>query len=329
MTASCSICAELKPRFLKNFNHKLIKSTSAFERLNMDFKGPLPSETRNKYLLTIVDEYSRFPFAFPCSDMSSATVIKHLNQLFSIFGMPAFIHSDRGTCFMSSELKQFLQNRNIATSHSTPYNPEGNGQIERYNGIIWKTITLALKTKNLKISQWERVMDEALYSIRSLLCTATNCTPHERMFVHSRRTVTGTTTPTWLTPGPVFLKKFVRLSKYDPLVEQVQLVEANPSYARVRFSDGRESTVSLKHLAPVCENDAVESHSENVSAIDQPLAEPRPIRSADVTATEQSTAESRPIRSEDLTTTERSLAESRPTRIRKPPRHLEDYECNF
>ena len=329
MTASCSICAELKPRFLKNFNHKLIKSTSAFERLNMDFKGPLPSETRNKYLLTIVDEYSRFPFAFPCSDMSSATVIKHLNQLFSIFGMPAFIHSDRGTCFMSSELKQFLQNRNIATSHSTPYNPEGNGQIERYNGIIWKTITLALKTKNLKISQWERVMDEALYSIRSLLCTATNCTPHERMFVHSRRTVTGTTTPTWLTPGPVFLKKFVRLSKYDPLVEQVQLVEANPSYARVRFSDGRESTVSLKHLAPVCENDAVESHSENVSAIDQPLAEPRPIRSVDVTATEQSTAESRPIRSEDVTTTERSLAESRPTRIRKPPRHLEDYECNF
>ncbi|KAJ4439883.1 hypothetical protein ANN_08012 [Periplaneta americana] len=206
VTASRNVCAELKPRFFRH-NGKLIKATSPFERLNIDFKGPIPSTTRNRYILTVVDEYSRYPFAFPCSDMKSSTVIKCLQQLFSIFGMPSYIHSDRGTSLISYELKAFLASHGIASSRTTPYNPQGNGQAERYNGIIWKTILLALRGRKLEVSQWETVLLDALHSIRSLLCTATNQTPHERMFVHPRRSTYGFSLPTWLTtPGPVLLK---------------------------------------------------------------------------------------------------------------------------
>jgi len=57
--------------------------------------------------------------------------------------------------------------------------------------------------------------------------------------------------PTWLTtPGPVLLQRHVRNSKFEPLVDEVELIEANPSYAHIRFEDGRKYTVSLKHLAP-------------------------------------------------------------------------------
>jgi hypothetical protein len=34
------------------------------------------------------------------------------------------------------------------------------------------------------------------------------------------------------------------------LVDEVDLLEANPQYAHVRFPDGRENTESIKHLAP-------------------------------------------------------------------------------
>lgn len=34
------------------------------KRVSIDFKGPLPTASRNSYLLTVVDEYSRFPSAF-------------------------------------------------------------------------------------------------------------------------------------------------------------------------------------------------------------------------------------------------------------------------
>ena len=181
ITENCKVCRELKPRFHKSAG-TLIKSTQPFQQLNVDFKGPLPSSSTNKYMLTIVDEYSRFPFVYPCKDMTSNTVIKCFNHLFSLFGMPGFVHNDRAPDFLSAQIKEYLHGRSIATSRTSRYNPMGNGQAERYNGTVWKSITLALKSRNLPTSAWEVVLPDVLHSIRSLLCTSINCTPHERMF---------------------------------------------------------------------------------------------------------------------------------------------------
>lgn len=249
--SQCEVCAELKPRFCKISTGNMIKATAPFERLNVDFKGPLPSATRNRYLLTIVDEYSRFPFAFPCSDMTSGTVISCFIQLFSLFGSPSYVHSDRGSSFMSEDVKQFLHKNGIATSRTTAYNPQANGQVERMNGTLWRCLTLATKSNGLPITQWERVLNDALHSMRSLLCTSTNSTPHERFFSFNRKSASGITLPSWLsTPGPVLLRRHVRSSKYDPFVDEVELLECNPKYAHVRLQDGREETVSIHHLAP-------------------------------------------------------------------------------
>lgn len=152
---------------------------------------------------------------------------------------------------MSQELRQFLTSKGVASSRTTSYNPTCNGQVERYNGTVWKAITTSLKSKNLKPDQWQVVLPDVLHSIRSLLCTATNETPHERFMNFSRRSSTGSSLPTWLAePGPVYVKRHVRTSKYDPLVEKAEVLHANPHYAHVRYPDGRETTVSTKHLAP-------------------------------------------------------------------------------
>jgi len=148
---------------------------------------------------------------------------------------------------MSAELKQFLYAHGIATSRMTGYNPQGNGQVERYNGVIWKAVTLALKSRGLGPEQWEIALPNALNSIRSLLCTSINATPHERMFTHQRRHTSDQSGPNWLTyPGTVFMKRPVRQSKYEPMVEKVELIDANPEYAHVRLPDGRETTVSVR-----------------------------------------------------------------------------------
>ena len=74
VVTNCKICAEIKPNFCKPPESHLIKATQPMERLSIDFKGHLPSTSKNKYMLTVVDEYSRYPFAFPCSNMESQTV---------------------------------------------------------------------------------------------------------------------------------------------------------------------------------------------------------------------------------------------------------------
>ena len=86
--------------------------------------------------------------------------------------------------------------------------------------------------------------------MRSLLCTAINCTPHERMFSHSRKSFNGVSLPSWVKPGPVYVKCHV-CNKNDPLVEEAALIEANSHYAHVKLNDGREINVSLRDLAQV------------------------------------------------------------------------------
>ena len=277
VTKSCRICCECKPRFYKPPASKLIKATQPFERLNIDFKGPIPSSSKNIYILTVIDEYSRFPFAFPCPNLSTQTVKSCLESLFSMCGLPSYIHSDRGSSFMSDDLKSFLTSKSIATSRTTPYNPQGNGQCERYNGIIMKTINLALRQHKLDTKMWEKVLPDALHSIRSLISTSTGVSPHERLFAFQRRSSTGHSIPTWLsTPGPVFLKKHVRGSKYESLVEKVELIEANPQYAHVRFPSGREDTVSIRHLAPMGnEYDNMEMSESQVPAEQPTMPEER------------------------------------------------------
>ncbi|XP_068224969.1 uncharacterized protein [Palaemon carinicauda] len=331
ITTSCQVCLELKPRFFK-YSGQLIKATQPFERLNLDFKGPVPSQSRNKYFLTVVDEFSRFPFVFPCADMTTRTVISCLVQLFALFGMPAYIHTDRGASFMSEELKDFLMKKGVATSRTTPYNPRGNGQAEKYNGIIWKTLTLALKTRNLDVSQWETVLPDALHSIRSLLCTSTNSTPHERLFLHSRRSTTGQSLPTWLIQGGrALLRRHVRHSKNDPLVDEVEIVETNPEYAHVKLSDGRATTVSLRHLAPMASDYRENSDAgdpapqsevlEELSVANAPQEIARGFSHVDTAPQNDTLHESRTVPQQVASPPPLRRSE----RVRQPPKYLQDY----
>ena len=64
VVAKCKVCSELRPTFYKPQVANVIKATQPFKRLSLDFKGPLPTSPKNRYLLTIIDEYSRFPFGF-------------------------------------------------------------------------------------------------------------------------------------------------------------------------------------------------------------------------------------------------------------------------
>ena len=67
ITDSCGSCQYIKPKFIKGKPGKLMQAILPFPRLSVDFKGPLPiSANGNRYLLTIIDEYTWFVFA--CQD---------------------------------------------------------------------------------------------------------------------------------------------------------------------------------------------------------------------------------------------------------------------
>lgn len=59
---TCPVPTELKPTFRKTSTGNILKVTSHYERLNVDFRRVLSSAACNKYMPTVVDEYTRIPF---------------------------------------------------------------------------------------------------------------------------------------------------------------------------------------------------------------------------------------------------------------------------
>ena len=52
---SCKACAECKPQYFRSTPINLVKTTHPFKRLNIDFKGPLPTSNQNKYILFVTN----------------------------------------------------------------------------------------------------------------------------------------------------------------------------------------------------------------------------------------------------------------------------------
>lgn len=69
------------------------------------------------------------------------------------------------------------------------------------------------------------------------------------------------------------MKKPVRRNRYESLVEEVQLLEANPDYSHIQLPDGRETTVSNRYLAPSGERRVEDSLQEQSPEPEQHIPE--------------------------------------------------------
>ena len=99
------------------------------------------------YLFVIADEISRFPFCYSNSNVNSETIIKCLNHLFALCGIPSCVYSDNARNFLSREIKDFFTGLGIASGNCFIYQSTGNSQVKGYNGVIWQSVWQS----NLKI----------------------------------------------------------------------------------------------------------------------------------------------------------------------------------
>ena len=173
---NCRICSLTKPHFHNPPLQPMI-TKSPFECLACDFVGPLPEFNGFKYLLVVIDYYSRYPFVFPTRNMDTSTVTEKFLEIFSQYGYPDSILSDRGTNFESEMFHNFCRSRNIKKKRTTAYHPQGNGLCERFNKTLKQQIFNLLTHKGLERRQWPKVLKEALYSYRFSVHSTTGFRP--------------------------------------------------------------------------------------------------------------------------------------------------------
>ncbi len=96
-----------------------------------------------RYVLTVVDHYSRFVTFFPLKTKHTHNIIEHMWQYVADYGPPSNIVMDNGGKFISKDFRDFCTRHSITACYTTPYHPQGNGITERMHRTL-KSVLAAL-----------------------------------------------------------------------------------------------------------------------------------------------------------------------------------------
>nr|GEU60476.1 DNA-directed DNA polymerase [Tanacetum cinerariifolium] len=161
-----------------------IQVCKIFDIWGIDFMGPFSSSKGNKYILVAVDYLSKWVEAKALPTNDARLVVKFLKSLFSRFGIPRAIISDRWTHFCNDQFTRVMIKYGVTHRLATAYHPQTSGQVEvsnrglkrilertvgenRASWAYWaiKHVNFDLKTKGdhrkLQLNELSKLRDQA------------------------------------------------------------------------------------------------------------------------------------------------------------------------
>jgi hypothetical protein len=178
----CDVCQRLKALRQKvKAPMKIISALYPFDLIHVDVFGPLTrSESGNRYIIVVVDHFSKFVIAIAVPDFTALTTARFIvNQIICKYGMPGRICTDQGVNFESELFKYMCDLLQIAKVRSTTYHPQTNGQVERVNRILKQLIKCYVNDNH---TNWDQYLDQLCCAINTSPSRTTNRTPFEILY---------------------------------------------------------------------------------------------------------------------------------------------------
>ncbi|GFX32226.1 retrovirus-related Pol polyprotein from transposon 412 [Trichonephila clavipes] len=179
---SCDACSARKgPKIRSRGKLHRYNVGAPFERIAFDILGPLPrTASGNKYLLVVIDYFTKWPEVYPIPDQEAPTVAEAVVQHWiSRYGVPLQIHSDQGRNFVSAVLKGVCELLGIDKTKTTPLHPQSDGMVERFNRTILNNLSLMV-SKNQQ--DWDQKVPLFLLAYRSAVHETTGYSPSQMLF---------------------------------------------------------------------------------------------------------------------------------------------------
>jgi transposase InsO family protein len=174
----CIVCQKRRPRTEGKAPLYHVGAGNPGECIAMDILGPLPLTVRgNQYIIVLSDMFTKWTEAYALPDKTASSVGKILiNEYICRYGIPARIHSDQGKEFQNELMNSILRIMGIARTRTTPYRPQSDGQVERFNRTLIKMLKSFVDSP--QSDQWDDLLPLLTSAYRATEHKSTGCTPN-------------------------------------------------------------------------------------------------------------------------------------------------------
>ena len=172
---TCGTCATRKSQ-VPNSRAPLqgIQTGYPMQIVAVNIMGPLPeTSSGNRYVLAASDYFTCWVEAYGIPNQEAITVAdKLVGEMFCRFSPPDQLHSDQGKQFESNLIAKICALLQIKKSRTTPYHPQGNGLVERFNRTLLNMLSTIVKNE----LNWEQCIQNVCLAYNSSVHSATGFT---------------------------------------------------------------------------------------------------------------------------------------------------------
>lgn len=179
----CVVCeARRPPTPHQRAPLKHVVVSKPFEKIAMDFTE-LPLTTRgNRYMLVVMDYFTKYINLYALPDQRAVTVAKCLFEDYICqHGVPHGLHTDQGRQFDSDLIKYLCSNMGVHKTRTSPYHAMSDGMVERANRSIKDQLAKYLYSKG---GEWDEHTKQVEFAYNTRVHSSTNFTPF--FLVHGR-----------------------------------------------------------------------------------------------------------------------------------------------
>lgn len=181
---ACAVCASCKPTHQLPFGelHPVEAATSPFVTQTMDFITRLPlSRSGFDMLLTVTDQFSKWVTLVPGKGDwdTQQWAIAYYDYVYSKYGLPGTIISDRDPRFTSGFWKALFKRSGVKLALTAAYHPAANGQSERTNQSVEVAMRclIADAANDRAVTDWDELLPDVEFALNTSTSATTGQSP--------------------------------------------------------------------------------------------------------------------------------------------------------
>ena len=152
-----------------------------FDRVSVDILTLLATNKGNKYVLVVIDGFTKWTEAYALPNHRAETVAKtFVEEWVCRHGVPRDLHSDRGAEFTGELITELCRLLQITKTQTPAYRPQANGQCELMNKTVCRM--LASFVREWKEEEWDDILPYVMSAYRRSVHCSTGVTPNQMLY---------------------------------------------------------------------------------------------------------------------------------------------------